>query len=89
MLDNRQYRSENPCLGDAEVVRCKAALDSEYTMLGAEQEAWVAQGFSAAAAKWNIVAQQSCSPSSNTIRSRKTATGTTPGTVTRWRGGGS
>jgi alkaline phosphatase D len=57
MLDNRQYRSANPCGGDAEVLRCNAALEGDYTMLGAEQEQWVARGFAAASSRWNIVAQ--------------------------------
>jgi len=57
MLDDRQYRSDNPC-GDGESLRCDAALNGEYTMLGAQQERWVARGFARSSARWNIVGQQ-------------------------------
>ena len=33
LLDDRQYRSDNPC-GDGEQLRCEAALEGDYTMLG-------------------------------------------------------
>jgi alkaline phosphatase D len=57
LLDDRQYRSDNPC-GDGEALRCEEALAGDYTMLGAEQEAWVARGFAQSSAQWNIVGQQ-------------------------------
>jgi alkaline phosphatase D len=57
MLDDRQYRTDNPC-GDGESLRCDAALHGEYTMLGAAQEQWVARGFERSDARWNIVGQQ-------------------------------
>jgi alkaline phosphatase D len=57
LLDDRQYRSDNPC-GDGESLRCAAALKNDYSMLGAEQEAWVADGLNRSRARWNIVAQQ-------------------------------
>jgi alkaline phosphatase D len=57
MLDDRQYRDDNPC-GDGESLRCDAALNSEYSMLGARQEAWMVRGFEHSLARWNIVAQQ-------------------------------
>jgi alkaline phosphatase D len=57
MLDDRQYRSDNPC-GDGESLRCEAALAGDYTMLGREQERWLARGFARSAATWNIVGQQ-------------------------------
>lgn len=57
MLDDRQYRTDNPC-GDGEALRCEAALSGRYTMLGREQEAWVARGFARSAARWNVVGQQ-------------------------------
>ena len=43
MLDDRQYRSDNPC-GDGESLRAPRPPGS-YTMLGREQEEWVARGF--------------------------------------------
>lgn len=57
MLDDRQYRTDNPC-GDGESLRCDAALGNRYTMLGREQERWLARGFAHSDAKWNIVGQQ-------------------------------
>jgi alkaline phosphatase D len=57
MLDDRQYRTDNPC-GDGESLRCPAAIEDNYTMLGREQERWVARGFEHSRARWNVVAQQ-------------------------------
>jgi alkaline phosphatase D len=57
MLDDRQYRSDNPC-GDGEALRCDAAVSGRYTMLGREQEAWVRRGFEHSRARWNVVGQQ-------------------------------
>ena len=44
MLDDRQYRTDNPC-GDGEALRCDEALTGDYTMLGREQERWLARNF--------------------------------------------
>ncbi len=57
MLDDRQYRTDNPC-GDGESLRCPEALNDDYTMLGRRQEAWVARGFEHSSARWNVVGQQ-------------------------------
>jgi alkaline phosphatase D len=57
MLDDRQYRSDNPC-GDGESLRCDAARTGNYTMLGTEQEQWAAAGFAQSSTRWNIIAQQ-------------------------------
>ena len=57
MLDDRQYRTDNPC-GDGESLRCDAALTGSYTMLGRTQERWLARGFNQSDAIWNIVGQQ-------------------------------
>lgn len=57
MLDDRQYRTDNPC-GDGESLRCDAAAGDGYTMLGQAQERWVDQGFRQSSARWNIVGQQ-------------------------------
>ena len=65
VLDNRQYRSPLPCSkpgrGGSNVVlarACAALRDPSRTMLGSEQEAWLAQGLSSSRARWNILAQQ-------------------------------
>jgi alkaline phosphatase D len=57
MLDDRQYRTDNPC-GDGEALRCDEALTGDYTMLGQQQERWISRGFKDSTARWNIVAQQ-------------------------------
>jgi alkaline phosphatase D len=57
LLDDRQYRSDNPC-GDGEQVRCPEALRDDYSMLGREQERWVTDRFARSEARWNIVGQQ-------------------------------
>ncbi|MET0982085.1 MAG: alkaline phosphatase D family protein [Telluria sp.] len=65
VLDNRQYRSKLPCSkpgrGGSNVVLARACAelrDPSRTMLGGEQEAWLAQGLSSSRAQWNILAQQ-------------------------------
>ncbi|MDB5748657.1 MAG: alkaline phosphatase [Massilia sp.] len=65
VLDDRQYRSPLPCSkpgrGGSNVVparACEALRDPSRTMLGGEQEAWLAQGLSSSRARWNILAQQ-------------------------------
>lgn len=57
LLDDRQYRTDNPC-GDGEALRCETALTGDYTMLGRRQEKWLAERFEESTARWNIVAQQ-------------------------------
>ncbi len=57
LLDDRQYRTDNPC-GDGEALRCDEALTGNYTMLGRRQEQWLAEGFRRSTVRWNIVAQQ-------------------------------
>ena len=57
MLDDRQYRTDNPC-GDGESLRCDEALNGDYSMLGRRQEAWLDNGFAQSSARWNVVAQQ-------------------------------
>lgn len=54
MIDGRQYRSVPPC-GWGEADACAAGYDPSITMLGAEQEAWLYDGFAASTARWNIL----------------------------------
>ena len=64
VLDDRQYRSHQACArpgrgGSNSVDRtCAERLLPERTLLGTEQEAWLAQGLAASPARWNILAQQ-------------------------------
>ncbi|NYE63331.1 alkaline phosphatase D [Duganella sp. 1224] len=65
VLDDRQYRAYHACPpkgrgGSSSVTPrdCPALLDRGRSMLGKEQEQWLAQGLSASPARWNILAQQ-------------------------------
>jgi alkaline phosphatase D len=66
LLDDRQYRSHQACPrrpggGGSNVVdaaACAALADPARSMLGAEQEAWLAAGFAQARSGWNLIAQQ-------------------------------
>ena len=57
VLDGRQHRSDQPC-GDGFVRSCPERDSPDATMLGAEQEAWVADRFAEAAATgvgWTVL----------------------------------
>lgn len=64
VLDTRQYRSYQACpktgRGGANSVgaACSERLLPKRTLLGQEQETWLANGLAASPAKWNILAQQ-------------------------------
>lgn len=58
LLDTRQYRSTQVC-GFGWEPRCGAELDPARTMLGAVQEAWLADKLGAEApGRWTVLAQQ-------------------------------
>lgn len=57
VLDTRQVRSDHPC-GDGEHARCEASFDPNQTVLGAEQERWLARELRRSGARWNVLAQQ-------------------------------
>jgi alkaline phosphatase D len=65
VLDDRQYRAHHACTqqgrgGSSSVLLrdCAALKDRSRSMLGKEQEQWLAQGLSSSTARWNILAQQ-------------------------------
>lgn len=65
VLDDRQYRTPQACTkpgrGGSNVVNARACAelrDPARTMLGGEQEDWLAQGLATSRARWNILAQQ-------------------------------
>jgi alkaline phosphatase D len=64
VLDDRQYRSHQVCpktnRGGSNMVgaSCAARRDASLTLLGAEQEKWLADGLAASGARWNVIAQQ-------------------------------
>jgi alkaline phosphatase D len=64
VLDDRQYRSYHACppagRGGSNSVTssCAERLEPARSLLGSEQEAWLANGFASSEARWNILAQQ-------------------------------
>jgi alkaline phosphatase D len=65
VLDDRQYRSHQPCApfgrGGSTVVHeeaCPERLDPSHTLLGRAQEQWLAESLARSHAGWNVVAQQ-------------------------------
>jgi len=56
MLDTRQYRADQAC-GDG-YKDCPDAADPARSLLGAEQEAWLAEGFASSGARWDLLGQQ-------------------------------
>ncbi|RJG18957.1 alkaline phosphatase D family protein [Massilia cavernae] len=65
VLDDRQYRAHHACQpknrgGSISVIRssCAELRDPARSMLGLEQENWLAGGLQASKARWNFLAQQ-------------------------------
>ena len=56
MLDTRQYRDDQAC-GDG-IKYCPERLEPTRTILGAEQEAWLLDGFRNSTARWDVLGQQ-------------------------------
>ncbi len=57
MLDTRQYRTDQPC-GDNVQLICEGARDSRATMLGEGQEKWLLDRLDRSRTGWNLLAQQ-------------------------------
>lgn len=57
VLDTRQYRSDQPC-GDKSGPLCDQAFDPNATMMGSEQEKWLAKQLRTSKSQWNVLAQQ-------------------------------
>jgi len=64
VLDGRQYRTKQPCAlpllrrGHIAPESCTERLDPSRTLLGAEQENWLFEGFKQSGAAWNVIAQE-------------------------------
>jgi alkaline phosphatase D len=56
MLDTRQYRDDQLC-GDG-FRSCPAAVDPARSILGAEQERWLVDGFRRSRVRWDVLGQQ-------------------------------
>lgn len=57
LLDTRLYRSDQPC-GDGFKPVCPEVAARTASVIGAEQEAWLARNLASRAARWNCIAQQ-------------------------------
>ena len=72
MLDTRQWRSAQPCPkpgrgGSNVIAQCVAREDAAATMLGAQQERWLAAGLADNGARWNLLGQTTrMAPADNT-----------------------
>jgi alkaline phosphatase D len=64
MLDGRQYRTKQPCEtprfrgGHLALATCEDLNDPNRSLLGAEQEQWLFDGFKQSDAAWNILGQE-------------------------------
>jgi alkaline phosphatase D len=56
MLDTRQFRDDQGC-GDG-YKDCPASIDPLRSITGAEQEAWLIDGFHRSQARWDVLGQQ-------------------------------
>jgi alkaline phosphatase D len=64
LIDGRQYRSRGACYGPPDKGRahletdasCPERLVASRSMLGAEQETWLFDGFARSPARWNVLA---------------------------------
>jgi alkaline phosphatase D len=57
MLDTRQYRDDQPC-GDGTSADCADRFGEGRTLLGEEQRAWLLEGVSRSAARWQVLGNQ-------------------------------
>lgn len=57
VLDSRQYRDDQ-ANGDTSSPQTEESLDPSRTLLGTEQEKWLADGLSRSNSKWNVLPQQ-------------------------------
>lgn len=58
VLDTRQYRSDQVCVEGSDIgPRCDAALEDDFTMLGARQERWLDRQLRAVDGNWTVLVQ--------------------------------
>jgi alkaline phosphatase D len=73
VLDDRQYRSYQACQpadrgGSSSVTAsCAERIRPDRTILGREQESWLAEGFANSPARWNVLTQQTLMAQSSQI----------------------
>ena len=57
ILDTRQYRSNQPCLGGISP-SCATHISPDQSILGRSQREWLFEGLTRSEARWNVLAQQ-------------------------------
>jgi alkaline phosphatase D len=81
VLDDRQYRSYHACQppdrgGSSSVTpSCTERIGPDRTLLGGEQEIWLAEGLANSTARWNILAQQTLMAQASQIPVREEGDG--------------
>jgi alkaline phosphatase D len=58
LLDERQYRDDQPCGDQIGTANCPEAFEEGRTMLGRRQKRWFTQALEASRATWKVVANQ-------------------------------
>ena len=57
ILDTRQFRDDQPC-GDGQSADCSDRLDSNRTILGAQQRDWLLDQLTGSRARWKVLGNQ-------------------------------
>jgi len=58
VMDSRQYRSDQACGDGSREVPCGDWADPSRTVLGAQQERWIADGLASSPTRWQVLANQ-------------------------------
>ncbi len=58
MLDTRQYRDDQACGDGSNVVPCGAWANPSRSLLGQQQERWLAAGLGRSRSRWQVLGQQ-------------------------------
>jgi alkaline phosphatase D len=58
MMDTRQFRSDQVVCGPGGTADCPPRLDPTRSITGAEQEAWLLDGFRRSQSRWDVLGQQ-------------------------------
>lgn len=56
VMDERQYRSDQACDDGTKVTPCGTWADPARTMLGPQQERWIASGLASSTERWQVLA---------------------------------
>jgi alkaline phosphatase D len=81
VLDGRQYRSYQACQkpqrGGSNTITnsCSERFDPSRSLLGMQQESWLADGLATTDARWNVIAQQTLMAQSSQVAIQKPGDG--------------